>query len=239
MFEILAPLGGVCIGRRYCSCDHYCLRWSAVPKDVNKRSLMIGATKSRLADESSILGRMNAARTTSEPVQADRRLTTDRLEDVFARWQPELLGTLYYLTGNHEDARDALQETFIKCWRHREAVSEVDNLKAWVFRIALNAGRDVRGTAWRRRRTALPNDAGTLPGKDCAPDARMEQAEQLAQLREAIALLRTEEQEVFLLRQNGEMTYEEIAVAIGIPLGTVKTRMRLAIGRLREALAAE
>jgi RNA polymerase sigma-70 factor, ECF subfamily len=51
--------------------------------------------------------------------------------------------------------------------------------------------------------------------------------------------LRSEEQEVFLLRQNGEMTYEEIAVAVGIPLGTVKTRMRMALGKLREAMALE
>ncbi len=42
------------------------------------------------------------------------------LTDAFARWQDELLGTLFYLVGNREDARDALQETFIKCWRNRE-----------------------------------------------------------------------------------------------------------------------
>jgi RNA polymerase sigma factor (sigma-70 family) len=182
---------------------------------------------------------MNVARTTPEPAEAVRRSPPDRLEDAFARWQPELLGTLYYLTGNHEDARDALQETFIKCWRHRETAEAVDNLKAWVFRIALNAGRDVRGTAWRRRRTALGDHAEVLPTKECAPDARLEQDEQLGRLREAITLLRSEEQEVFLLRQNGEMTYEEISVAVGIPLGTVKTRMRMALGKLREAMALE
>lgn len=180
---------------------------------------------------------MNAARITTEPDQADRRLTTDRLEDAFARWQSELLGTLYYLTGNHEDARDALQETFIKCWRHREAMDEVENLKAWVFRIALNAGRDIRGTAWRRRRTGLVEEGGLLPSKECAPDDHLEREEQLIRLRAAIRVLRSEEQEVFLLRQNGELTYEEIATAIGIPLGTVKTRMRMALGKLREALA--
>ena len=49
--------------------------------------------------------------------------------------------------------------------------------------------------------------------------------------------LRPEEQEVFLLRQNGEMTYEEIAVALDVPSGTVKTRMRLALSKLREVLA--
>jgi len=46
--------------------------------------------------------------------------------------------------------------------------------------------------------------------------------------------LRTEEQDVFLLRQNGELTYEQIAEATALPLGTVKTRMRAAIRHLRE-----
>jgi RNA polymerase sigma-70 factor (ECF subfamily) len=55
-------------------------------------------------------------------------------------------------------------------------------------------------------------------------------------VRRAVAGLRAEEQEVFLLRQNGGMTYDEIARSIDVPLGTVKTRMRLALGRLREAL---
>ena len=52
-----------------------------------------------------------------------------------------------------------------------------------------------------------------------------------------VSELRAEEQEVFLLRQNGQMTYDEIAESIGIPTGTVKTRMRLAITKLRETLA--
>jgi RNA polymerase sigma-70 factor (ECF subfamily) len=55
-------------------------------------------------------------------------------------------------------------------------------------------------------------------------------------LREALAQLRQEEQEVFLLRQNGELTYEEIAEMLEVPTGTVKTRMRLALSRLREVL---
>jgi RNA polymerase sigma-70 factor (ECF subfamily) len=55
-------------------------------------------------------------------------------------------------------------------------------------------------------------------------------------LRAAIADLREEEKEVFLLRQNGELTYEEIADLLSIPSGTVKTRMRLALERLRKVL---
>jgi RNA polymerase sigma-70 factor (ECF subfamily) len=62
--------------------------------------------------------------------------------------------------------------------------------------------------------------------------------EELVQLRQAIAELRSEERDVFLLRQNGELTYEEIAEALAIPVGTVKTRMRLAVTKLRAAVAS-
>ena len=70
-----------------------------------------------------------------------------------------------------------------------------------------------------------------------SPAGELVHAEELTRVRTAVMELRPEEQEVFLLRQNGELTYEAIAEAIGIPLGTVKTRMRLAIEKLRLALA--
>jgi RNA polymerase sigma-70 factor (ECF subfamily) len=69
------------------------------------------------------------------------------------------------------------------------------------------------------------------------PEMIVEQDERLARLRAAMHLLRPEEQEVFLLRQNGELTYEEIGEALEIPSGTVKTRMRMALIKLREVLA--
>jgi RNA polymerase sigma-70 factor (ECF subfamily) len=195
------------------------------------------------------------------------------LEEAFARWQDELLGTLYYLVGNREDARDALQETFVKCWRHckryaegggegetgrqgdketwrqgkegaaevnegsRNWLDEVENLKAWIFRVALNTGRDVRASAWRRRRQSLVDEGTMLTAVERNPASDVERAEELGRVRRALRDLRPEEQEVFLLRQNGALTYEAIAEAIGIPLGTVKTRMRLAIEKLRVALA--
>jgi RNA polymerase sigma factor (sigma-70 family) len=169
----------------------------------------------------------------------------DSLEDAFARWQDELLGTLYYLVGNREDARDALQETFVKCWRKRQDLGEIENLKAWIFRVALNTGRDLRSSAWRRRRqplaegelSAAQHSAAQHSVTQHSASSELVHAEELTRVRTAVMDLRPEEQEVFLLRQNGELTYEAIAEAIGIPLGTVKTRMRLAIEKLRVALA--
>src|SRR6478752_2631208 len=158
------------------------------------------------------------------------------LEAAFAQYQAELLGTLYYLVGNLEDARDALQEAFIKCWRHQAEVAEVENLKAWIFRVALNAGRDIRETAWRRKRQGLPEDESMLASREQSPIEIIEHDERLTRLRGAMQQLRPEEQEVFLLRQNGELTYEQIAEMLTVPVGTVKTRMRMALGKLREVL---
>lgn len=172
--------------------------------------------------------------------EVDRQAESQReLERAFAEYRSELLGTLYYLVGNREDASDALQEAFIKCWKHREQVPEVTNLKAWIFRITLNTGRDIRQTAWRRKKQGLPSEETVMAKEQHGPQAEAEKSEQLDQLRSAIAELRSEEQEVFLLRQNGQMKYEEIAAAVGIPLGTVKTRMRMAISKLRQALAEQ
>lgn len=179
---------------------------------------------------------MNVNHAAGPALEAERPPVCGPLDEAFARHQGELLGTLFYLVGNLEDARDALQETFIKCWRHRDEVDEIQNLKAWIFRIALNTGRDMRETAWRRKRQPLPDDGAALAGKSPEPAERLLHEERLALVRKAVRNLRSEEQEVFLLRQNGELSYDEIAEAVDIPLGTVKTRMRLAITKLRQAL---
>ena len=124
--------------------------------------------------------------------QADPSGAADRLEEAFSRYQDELLGTLYYLLGNTEDARDALQETFVKCWRNRSHLGEIENLKAWIFRVALNAGRDMRAAAWRRRRRPLEKGNETLVARDVMPEADALRREQLALVRQAVRRLRRE-----------------------------------------------
>src|SRR6188768_1958358 len=128
--------------------------------------------------------RKAAATETVAPVPA--RAAGKTLEDAFAQHQAELLGTLYYLVGNLEDARDALQDAFIKCWRHQAEVGQIENLKAWIFRVALNAGRDIRETAWRRKRQGLPEDESMLATRHAGPEAIVEHDERLTRLRGAL-----------------------------------------------------
>src|ERR671939_401373 len=63
----------------------------------------------------------------------------------------ELVSTLYFVLGNHEDAQDAAQDAFLKCWRTRASLAEVRNVRAWIFRVGLNAAKDLQRSAWRRR----------------------------------------------------------------------------------------
>ena len=172
------------------------------------------------------------ARITDVPDSAD---SGQRLEALFDDARGEILGTLYYLVGNMEDAKDALQETFLKCWNKRQQIDNVENLKAWVFRVALNTGRDLRKTAWNRKRESMPQDAAMVATTD-GPEAGLMHDEELRRLRDAVLQLRPEEQEIFLLRQNGDLTYEQIAESMSLPIGTVKTRMRTAIRQLRDSV---
>ncbi|MDR1382918.1 MAG: RNA polymerase sigma factor [Planctomycetaceae bacterium] len=158
------------------------------------------------------------------------------LSQMFRTIEAKLLGMLYHVLGNIEDARDALQETFIRCWKHRDSLHEIQNIRAWIFRIAYNIARDVRKSAWRKRRQALPYDENEILSHKTKVDDAMIQSEELKQFRRAIRSLDNEEKEVFLLRQNGNLTFEQIAQTLNIPLGTAKTRMRRAVMKLHSIL---
>jgi RNA polymerase sigma-70 factor, ECF subfamily len=161
----------------------------------------------------------------------------DALVAMFNRVRDELVSTLLYLLGNPDDAQDAAQEAFLKCWRARHTLAEVQNLRAWIFRVGLNAAKDFQRSAWNRKSRPLPEDEVMMPGRDDAPGQLLEDQEALDRLRLAITELRQEEKEVFLLRQNGELTYEEIAEIRNAPVGTVKTQMRTALIKLRKVLS--
>jgi RNA polymerase sigma-70 factor (ECF subfamily) len=75
-----------------------------------------------------------------------------------------------------------------------------------------------------------------LPTRDDGPGQAVEDQEALDRLRQAIVQLRQDEKEVFLLRQNGDLTYEQIAEIRNAPVGTVKTQMRTALIKLRKVL---
>jgi RNA polymerase sigma-70 factor (ECF subfamily) len=154
----------------------------------------------------------------------------------FNEVRAELVSTLFFVLGNHADAQDAAQDAFLKCWRGRAQLGEVRNMRAWIFRVGLNAAKDLQRSAWRRRSRPLADAPILSDATELSPDDSLEEKEALERLRAALVALRPEEKAVFLLRQNGDLTYEEIAALRRCPVGTVKTQMRAALQKLRKVL---
>ena len=82
-------------------------------------------------------------------------VSAEVLVQAFNEVRAELVSTLFFWLGNHDDAQDATQEAFLKCWRTRSTLNEVQNLRAWIFRVGLNAAKDLQRNAWRRRARPL------------------------------------------------------------------------------------
>src|SRR5262249_43251403 len=75
----------------------------------------------------------------------------ETLGRAFHDFRDELVSTLMFLLGNREDAQDAAQDAFLKCWRNRATLGEIQNLRAWIFRVGLNTAKDMQRSAWARR----------------------------------------------------------------------------------------
>ncbi|MFO0965009.1 MAG: RNA polymerase sigma factor [Gemmataceae bacterium] len=162
--------------------------------------------------------------------------TAEGLVRLFNELRDELISTLYYVLGNRDDACDAAQDAFVKCWNARGEIHKVQNLRAWIFRVCFNTAKDMQRSAWHRRSRPLKAEQYTMAAHDPAPGQTVERQETFERLRQAVHLLRQEEKEIFLLRQNGDLTYEQIAEMRGCPVGTVKTQMRSALEKLRKVL---
>lgn len=174
---------------------------------------------------------------------AEATTSDNALSKAFLEAHHDLMGALFGVLGNWEDARDAAQTAFLKCWKVRHELENVRDLRAWLFRISLNAARDLRRKEQVRRAVPLDALGDTVPTRSGASaEDEVVHRERLRRLQTALRELRPSEREVFILRQDTGLTYEEIAEARGYPVGTVKTLMRLALrklrGRLSEAPAA-
>lgn len=143
------------------------------------------------------------------------------------------------LTGNWATAEDVTSETFLAAWRQRELVTDDDRpLKPWLWGIATHQAMNAR----RGRRRLLAHLARRPPDEivpDFADEAvqRLDDAEVLARAARVIGSLRRVEAEVLALCVWSEMSYAEAADALGVPIGTVRSRLSRARARLRELVA--
>lgn len=147
------------------------------------------------------------------------------IESLYHRHGPALLAYLRRSFGHH--AEDLLQESFVHALRSRDQCLHADSPRAFLFGIARNLGL----SALRKSRatTALTD----LPAPPTAEDPA------LAAMRSAIAALPGQIRETLELRLRDELSYDEIAAVLQIPVGTVRSRLHTALKLLREKLKEE
>lgn len=161
------------------------------------------------------------------------------LVELFEAHRDGLAGAVRGVLGGRADVAEILQDAFLNAWKAVQSGKQPEDPVAWVFVLTLNRARDHRRQHVRRP-TPRPLDEATavhIPTTDPEPTRQAEGAEALVAAREAIRELGANEQEVFLLRASAELTFPAIAEALGIPVGTAKSRMRSALERLRSKLA--
>ena len=129
---------------------------------------------------------------------------------------------------NQEDAADAVQDTLARAWEKRNFLARQENFKPWVMKILTNQCRDVLRKRRRRSFYPLEEDAATVEMPAPQPPVM-----------EAIGALKPEWRTVVLLHYVDGYAVQEIAQSLGIPSGTVKTRLRAARKRLSQTLLVE
>ena len=156
---------------------------------------------------------------------------------LFAHFAPRLKGYLLRLGLEASQAEEVAQEVMVTVWRKAASFDRRQaSVSTWVFRIARNRRIDV----FRRdRRAALDvHDPAFQPAGEAAPDAGVDAADRETQVRLAMAELPADQRELVRAHFYEDMTHSQIAEKTGVPLGTVKSRLRLAFGKLRLKLEA-
>ncbi len=154
------------------------------------------------------------------------------------KYQDRVYNLALPIVGNHDDALDVVQETFLQALAHLESFRRSSRFYTWLYRIAYNCAI---GTLRRRRKTLsvdfVSEEFGvSFESKDDAPDARLRRKDVAKALKVALAKLPTEYRKAIVLREIYDYDYEQIAEKLNVPVGTVRSRLHRARASLRKAL---
>ena len=170
-------------------------------------------------------------------------------ERLLRRHKKPVFNFLWRQVGDRAAAEELLQEVFLRVIKSAPTYQEQAKFTTWLYTIARNLCVDAARRAGHRRTISLDAPSVGSDGEaerplgdtlsDPAGDIeRQALARELrARLERAIAQLPEDQREVFLMRERSGLPFKEIASIVGVPENTVKSRMRYALERLREALA--
>src|SRR5258706_5609041 len=155
------------------------------------------------------------------------RIQPTTFHELYSRYAQDVYRFAHWLSGNPDDARDITSEAFARVWIAPEE-PRMDSVKAYLFTIARNLYRK----QWRRESRQLELDE-TIPDLADSPDEVAVKKDEFRRAMDAMQALPESDRTLLLLRAEGDLSYDEIAISTGLSVAAAKVR----VFRAREKLA--
>lgn len=156
------------------------------------------------------------------------------LGQLVERYQDRIFNTCYRMCHNHADALDLTQAAFLRAWQALPAFESKANFFTWLFRIAMNGAISQRR---RRRRETGSLEESMSPLERLAPEREIERMEARTEIEKALDELDDDFRAAVVLKDVEDLNYAQISEVLGLPLGTVKSRIHRGRQMLREKLS--
>lgn len=165
----------------------------------------------------------------------------DAFGEIVRRWDRKIFALCFGMLGREDDARDAVQETFIAAYRNLKNFRGEAKVSSWLHRIAVNQCLTTKRRAKTRAEEFMDDDSSEdervfVAPASASPASSSEQNERFRIVRQAVGSLPLDLREVVVMKEFEEMTFQEISDTLEIPLSTVKSRLYTALKQLRMKL---
>lgn len=155
----------------------------------------------------------------------------EKVIDQYGAYVATVIGNVLGVAGSMEDAEELASDVFFALWEHGEQVTE-GKLKPWLAAVARNRAKDLL----RKRRTTLPMEEDMLSIPTGTPEEQALVEERKQELFIAVESMGEPDREIFLRFYYLFQTMEEISLRLGMPLGTIKTKLHRGRKRLKDIL---
>lgn len=184
---------------------------------------------------------MTANLTDEQLVEIAVRDNPDAFGEIVKRWERKIFALCFGMLHAEEDARDAMQETFISAFKNLPNFRGEAKVSSWLHRIAVNQcltkqrRTKVRGESSLDEETTVNESSFTAPAS-LSPSGEYEQNERLKHVRQAVLSLPPDLRQVIVMKEFEELTFQQISDTLDLPLSTVKSRVYTALKQLKMKL---
>lgn len=162
-------------------------------------------------------------------------------EEIVHRYKNRLLNFVFRFIGQEDEAEDIVQDTFLKVYKNKHAYKNIARFSTWIYTIAGNLAKTELRKKKRRKLFSISRDGVDekefeIPAPALTPEQNTEMVFKEKAIQDAIEKLQDKFKTVIILRDIQELSYDEISKIVGVPLGTIKSRVNRARLKLQELL---